>query len=51
MYKMVMKENGIILSCLSCMAKVRIEPNVLNIPTFNAGNINVTQKMRNKKLR
>ncbi len=51
MYRMVIKEKGMIRSCRSFIAKVLIDPNVLNIPTFNAGNKNVTQKIKKIKLR
>lgn len=42
---------GRMRSCLSFISSVLMVPIILNIPTFNAGNTNVTQNMRSKKLR
>jgi hypothetical protein len=46
---MAMKEKGRIRSCRSLMASVLMDPNDLKMPTFRAGNKNVTQKIRKMK--
>jgi hypothetical protein len=45
-----MNEKGITRSCLSSIASDLIEPNVLKIPIFSAGNKNVTQNISSTKL-
>jgi hypothetical protein len=49
-YKIDINEKGIMRSCLSSIARDLIEPNVLKIPIFSAGNKNVTQNISSTKL-